>query len=120
MMVYGFFLLLACQWLGEWLMRWLGWPVPGPVAGMLLLLAGLMLWGKVPSWLRTPSEGLLSIMMLLFIPAGVGLLQHLGLLGTQGLLILGVVVLSTFITLLASLGVFHSFARRSHQELTDD
>lgn len=120
MMVYGIFVLLACQWLGEWLMRWLGWPVPGPVAGMLLLLAGLLIWGKVPTWLRTPSEGLLSILMLLFVPAGVGLMQHLGILGTQGLLILGVVVLSTLITLLVSLGIFHSLARRMRQEASDD
>lgn len=120
MMIYGFFVLLACQWLGEWLMRWLGWPVPGPVAGMLLLLTGLLLWGKVPSWLRTPSEGLLSIMMLLFVPAGVGLLQHLGLLGTYGVLIVGVVMISTLITLLVSLGIFHGVARRLQKESADD
>lgn len=119
MIVYGFFILLACQWLGEWLMRWLGWPVPGPVAGMLLLLAGLLFWGKVPTWLRTPSEGLLSVMMLLFVPAAVGLMQHLELLATQGLLIVAVVVASTFMTLLFSLGIFHALARR-HQETHDE
>lgn len=111
MIVYGIFVLLACQWLGEWLMHELGWPVPGPVAGMLLLLGLLLMWGKVPPWLRTPSEGLLSILVLLFVPAGVGLVNHLAVLGANGLLIVGVVFLSTCITLLVSLGLFHGLAR---------
>jgi len=57
---------------------------------------------------------------LLFVPAGVGLMQHLGILGTQGLLILGVVVASTLITLLFSLGIFHSLARRLRPEDSED
>jgi holin-like protein len=119
MIIYGFLVLLACQWLGEWLMRWLSWPIPGPVAGMVILLGALLLWGKVPVWLRTPSEGLLSILVLLFVPAGVGLIQHLGLLGAAGPLIVAVVLASTLLTLVVSLWVFQGFAPKQ-PESSDD
>ncbi len=53
-----------------------GVPVPGPVAGMLLLLAWLFLRGGVDDEVESTTNGLLGHLSLLFVPAGVGVLVH--------------------------------------------
>src|SRR5690554_7523909 len=68
-LIMGMSVLLICQFLGELLARGLMLPVPGPVFGMVILLAGLMIRGKVPESLRLTGEGLLRYLTLLFVPA---------------------------------------------------
>ena len=46
-LIKGFCILLLCQFLGEVTGRALLLPVPGPVLGMLFLLLGLMLRGRL-------------------------------------------------------------------------
>jgi len=86
------------QSLGELLSRGLALPFPGPVLGMLLLLVAL----KLP-WVREPVAAcatfLLSHLSLLFVPVGVGVMTHLGLLNQFGVRMLLVIVLSTWIGL---------------------
>ncbi|MGG5885827.1 CidA/LrgA family protein [Falsiroseomonas sp. HC035] len=73
--------LLACQLAGEVLARSLGLSIPGPVIGMVLLLAVLLLRGRpAPAPLAEVSDGLLNNLGLLFVPAGVGVVLHLPLL----------------------------------------
>lgn len=74
-MLRGWAVLLVFQLLGEILSRLLRLPVPGPVIGMVLLLAAL---SRVPAdeSLRAVSSGLLSHLSLLFVPAGVGIMLH--------------------------------------------
>ena len=90
--------LLALQSVGELLARWLALPVPGPVIGMLLLLLAL----RAPA-VREPvavcANFLLSHLSLLFVPVGVGVMTHLGLVGQYGVRMLIVIVLSTWIGL---------------------
>src|SRR5277367_2638639 len=45
-MIRGFFLLLACQLVGEVLARSLALPAPGPVIGLALLALGLAAWTR--------------------------------------------------------------------------
>lgn len=94
----GFAWLLALQTAGELLSRGLALPFPGPVIGMLLLLA--VLPARV---VREPvsacADALLSHLSLLFVPVGVGVMTHLPLLGNYGGRMLLVVVLSTWIGL---------------------
>ena len=90
--------LLALQSLGELLARGLALPFPGPVIGMLLLLVAL----QVPS-VRVPvaacASFLLAHLSLLFVPVGVGVMTHLGLVSQYGGRMLVVVVLSTWMGL---------------------
>ncbi|WP_370280116.1 CidA/LrgA family protein [Pontibacterium sp.] len=99
-MVVGFLILIACQLMGELIVYGLGIPVPGAVVGMVLLLIGLMVRGEVAPGLRTSAEGLLSILPLMLVPAGVGLMVHFQLIAAEWVAILAALVVSTFVTLL--------------------
>ena len=67
--------LVGLQWLGDTVVAHSGWPVPGALVGLLLLLGGLVVWGRVPPALDDVSTPLLRHLMLLLIPsvAAVGL-----------------------------------------------
>lgn len=112
-LIIGMSILLGCQFLGEIISRAIALPVPGPVLGMLILLIGLMIRGSVPASLRMPGEGLLKYLTLLFVPAGVGLIQHFGLISREfGILIITLIV-STSVTLLVTSQILQRIAGRT-------
>lgn len=76
-MIGALAILLLLQLTGEVLVRVLGLPVPGPVLGMLLLFAALLLRGHAPGELAETARTMLRHLSLLFIPAGVGVIVHL-------------------------------------------
>ena len=76
-MLNGMAILLFCQLCGEGIVRLAGWPLPGPVLGMLLLLFWLMRRGRSRHDLDLSADGLLKYLALLFVPAGVGVMVHL-------------------------------------------
>lgn len=75
-MLHGWAVLLVFQLVGEILARGAGWPIPGPVVGMALLLVALQLRFPATEALRSVSSGLLSHLSILFVPAGVGVMLH--------------------------------------------
>lgn len=91
--------LLFCQLLGELIVLYLEIPVPGPVVGMVLLFTGLMLHGNIPKPLAQTANGLLEQLSLMFVPAGVGVMTHLTLLGKQWLPLTTSLVISTLLTI---------------------
>lgn len=98
-MVQGFLLLLLCQLGGELLVTVLAVPIPGSVVGMVILLVGLMVYGKVPEGLRLTGEGLLKVLPLLLVPAGVGLMTHFSLLSESWAALLIALFVSTLVTM---------------------
>jgi holin-like protein len=94
--------LLGFQLLGEVLVRSLGLPLPGPVVGMLLLFLMLHLRGGLPEALRVTAQGVLQQLSLLFVPAGVGVMAHIGLISSEWLPVLLVIVVSTLATMLVT------------------
>lgn len=76
-MLRGLAVLLVFQLVGEVLAHLLSLPVPGPVVGMVLLLLALELGLPGQDGLRVASGGVLAFLSLLFVPAGVGIVQHL-------------------------------------------
>ena len=104
--------LLALQSVGELLARALSLPFPGPVVGMLLLLLALR-WSAVRAPVAACAEFLLSHLSLLFVPVGVGVMTHLGLLGQYGVRMLLVIVLSTWIGLAVTALVLHKTKGRA-------
>jgi len=98
-MIRGLALLLSFQLVGELVVRGLGWPVPGNVLGMALLLAALLA-GMVPlEWVSEAAELLLTHMALLFVPAGVGVMLYFELIGREWLPIVVATVASTFVVM---------------------
>ena len=75
-MLRGLAVLLVFQLTGEVLARVADLPIPGPVVGMLLLLVALELRAPLSEQLRPASAGLLAHLSVLFVPAGVGVVQH--------------------------------------------
>jgi len=92
-------LILTCQLAGELVTRFLGLPLPGPVAGMALLFALLAIKGSVPQEIGAVSDALLKHLALLFVPAGVGVMAHFDLLGQDWLPISVALIGSTLATI---------------------
>ena len=88
-------ILVACQFAGEVAARAAGLPLPGPVIGLVLLLAVLVARGGPGKELQQASNGLLRHLSLLFVPAGVGIVTQLDALQRDWLPILASVVVST-------------------------
>ena len=91
--------LLACQLAGEALARVTGLPVPGPILGLVLLFAGLTLRGRPAPRLEESADGLLAHLSLLFVPAGVGVVQYLPLLASEWLAVTASVVGSAVVAI---------------------
>lgn len=104
--------LLMCQLLGEVVARLFDLAIPGPVIGMGLLLLILMRCSTVPVDLESTATGVLSHLSLLFIPAGVGVVAHLAILGDEWQAILGSLVGSTVITVWVTGWVLQKMHRR--------
>lgn len=104
-------LILVCQLVGEALVVWSGLPVPGPVVGMVILFTGLLIKGGLPDGLANVSDVLLTHLSLLFVPAGVGVMLHIGLLGDEWIAISTALVLSTLITIAVTAAIMVAFNR---------
>ncbi len=87
--------LLVLQLAGEALAHLLKLPFPGPVVGMLLLVAALA-FPLVREPVHVAAGFLLSHLSLLFVPVGVGVITHLDLLRDYGLKLMLVIALSTW------------------------
>jgi holin-like protein len=115
-------LILLCQLCGEAIARGVGITVPGPVIGLVLCVLLLLVRDRVgrlaPEELRDGTfeqtgRGILSHLSLLFIPAGVGVVQRLDVLTSNALPIVVAVVVSTILGLAVTAWVFSFVARRT-------
>jgi putative effector of murein hydrolase LrgA (UPF0299 family) len=118
-MLQGFFILLACQLVGESISRGLHVPIPGPVLGIMLLLLLLAVKGwqtgedpaRPDTALGFAADGLLRNLGLLFVPAGVGIVQSLHLVLANGVAVIATLLGSTVITLVVTVFVFRLVSR---------
>ena len=114
-MIASLSLILLCQLAGEVIVRGLSLPMPGPVVGLLLLLLLLVARDRFTVLARGPlqqdgvesaSRGLLANLSLLFVPAGVGVVQKLDLVAAHGIAVAAVLVISVVVTLLVTVATF--------------
>lgn len=110
-MLPALLILLSCQLMGEVLARGLGLPLPGPVLGMVLLLAGFALLPALADLVKPMAQGLLGHLSLLFVPAGVGVVGHLDRLAGQGLGLALALIGSTVLAIAAGALTFAAVAR---------
>jgi len=114
-MIASLSLILLCQLAGEVIVRGLGLPMPGPVVGLLFLLLLLLARDRFVALARGPlqqdgvenaSRGLLAHLSLLFVPAGVGVVQKLDLVAEHGIAVAAVLAISVVVTLLVTVATF--------------
>lgn len=114
-MIASLSLILLCQLAGEVIVRGLKLPMPGPVVGLLFLLLLLLARDRFAVLARGPlqqngvesaSRVLLANLSLLFVPAGVGVVQKLDLVAAHGIAIAVVLALSVLLTLLVTVATF--------------
>jgi len=104
--LHGLALLLLCQSAGEvvarLLARYAGLPLPGPVLGMLTLVA-VLAWQQrrpvVAQAVGSAADGLLGHLSLLFVPVGVGVITHFALIARHGPRMAVALVVSTLLGL---------------------
>jgi putative effector of murein hydrolase LrgA (UPF0299 family) len=113
-------LLLVCQLAGEAITRGLALPLPGPVVGLVIVLVALFIarrGGRVDAAtvdstsLGVVSNNLLACLGVLFVPTGVGVIQHLQLLGQHGAALFVTLLLSTVLTMIVTVWVFVAVSR---------
>lgn len=120
-MIRSLAVLLVCQLAGEVIVRGAGLPLPGPVIGMLLLVAALVALdraagtrapvGRAIDGLGRTTDAILANLGLLFVPAGVGVIRHLDLIAAHGPALLATLVGSVTVTLVVSVAAFRATAR---------
>jgi holin-like protein len=119
-MLRAFAILLACQLAGETMTRALGLPLPGPVLGLVILVMLLFAVERChlvdsstvdETSLGKVANGLLAVLGILFVPAGVGVIQNLGLLREYGAALAAALVVSTLLTLTVTVWVFVAVSR---------
>jgi holin-like protein len=105
--------LVALQWLGDALVARTGWPVPGSLVGLLLLLVGLVLRGHVPQALDDVSAPLLRHLMLLLIPSVAAVGLYVGLLAQHAVAFLLVSVGVTALTIVVTAWTLQRLLKRA-------
>lgn len=111
--LYAVAVLFVMQLLGDALVRLLGVPLPGPLAGLLLLFAALLLYGKTPKSLRDTTSQMLQHLMLLFIPAVAGIMMHFDRIATEWLPFMLACVVGAALTLVVTAITFRFMLRRA-------
>lgn len=110
-MILAILILLVAQLAGEVTARSLGLLIPGPVLGLVFLLVALLVFPKLAEAVRGTASGLLSHLSLLFVPAGVGVVAHLDVLGANAGPLIAALVLSTLLAIVVGALVFVGVAR---------
>jgi holin-like protein len=119
-MLQGFSILFVFYLLGELLVFLLDSPIPGSVAGMLLLFAALCWRDSAPKSLISTSEQLLLYLPLLLIPAGVGVIQYLDLLQEQIVAISASLILGTALSMIFISWFSRKFTKLDRQDESND
>lgn len=110
-MVFALALLLGCQLVGEVVTRGASLPIPGPVAGLALLLVLFAVRPQLIGALRPTVSVILANLSLLFVPAGVGVVANLDILAEDWAALSIVLGVSTTLSMLAAVGTFLAVRR---------
>ncbi|WP_406663247.1 CidA/LrgA family protein [Gallaecimonas sp. GXIMD1310] len=109
----AFAVIFACLYLGKGLVQLTGLPIPGAIVGLLLLFVLLSTGLLAGSWPAPAASLLMRHMTLLFIPAGVGLINYLDLLSRHAAVLLGTTLISTWLVI-ALVGWLHQAMEKRH------
>lgn len=105
-MIQAIALVLAMQLAGEGLARLTGLGIPGPVIGLVLLAIVIAVLPPLRSLVKPLADTLLGHLSLLFVPAAVGLVQHLDVFARDFWPLIVALSVSTLLTLAVTALVF--------------
>ncbi len=110
-MIPGLVKLLLFQALGELISNFLIPFIPGPVIGLVLLLAFLVIRQRLPKDIDLVGSTVLQHLGLLFIPASVGVILYLPILKANAWAVLGTLVVSVVATIAVTGGLLKLLVR---------
>jgi len=108
-------LLMAFSLLMDQLARALHLPVPGSILGMIVLFILLQTRVVKLRWIEVGAAWLLGELLLFFIPSAVGIMNYMPMLEQDGLQILFIVLLSTFLVMACTGLVATRIAKRKER-----
>ena len=117
-----FCIILFLSFLGEALRSVIPLPIPASVYGLVLMLGALASGILKVSQVRETSEFLIEIMPVMFIPAGVGLMDSWGVLKPVCIPVLLITVLTTVIVMGTTGAVTQQMIRKEkkkHESISD-
>lgn len=97
---FGIILTITC--IGEIIKTFVPLPIPGSIYGLILLFVLLMTGGLKLEQVKDAGKFLIEIMALMFIPAGVGLLNSWEQLSSMLIPVLVIVISSTFFVMIVT------------------
>ena len=115
-MIAGLVEILLFQGLGEIVSRFLVPLIPGPVIGLLLLIAWLQVRREVPESVDLVAPALTRHLGLLFVPAAVGVVMFWPHLKAHALAVVAALVVSVVVTIAVAAIVLRVLARDPPRE----
>jgi holin-like protein len=97
------------------LTHWLQWNIPGSILGILVIFILLETHIIRLEWIEIGATWLLAELLLFFIPAAVGIMKYIPMLQSDGLRILLVVIMSTFIVMVSTGLMASRISKRKEQ-----
>ncbi|MFC6651544.1 CidA/LrgA family holin-like protein [Paenibacillus rhizoplanae] len=111
-LLYVFFLA------GDYLQELLHLPIPGSIVGLLLLFVLLLLKIVPVKLIENGSSFILAYLPMFFIPATAGIMNHLDIFSGRGLLLIGILIISSVLTMVVTAHSSQWIAARSVKRLT--
>lgn len=110
----GFLIILLFLSIGKLMSSYLPFSFPGSIIGLILLFSALNLRLVKVEWIMMSGSLLLKYMALLFVPIGVGLINHLDLIFDNWLVITFSFIFTTLLMLL-SVGHLYQFLNKKEK-----
>ncbi|TMS94545.1 CidA/LrgA family protein [Pseudoalteromonas sp. S201] len=109
-------IILLCLGAGKLIMHFIDVSFPAPLLAMVILLV-LLLSGIVKEQQLTPcASPILNVMPIFFIPAGVGFIEHLGLIKTHWPFLTTVMIIVPFSSLILVASIVGHFKGTENNE----
>ena len=108
-------ILCGLFYIGNFLKELLHIPLPGSIIGLLLLLILLVLKIIPVHWIQDGAGILITFLPLLLVPATVSVMNEPSLFSSKGVILFGIIIVSTIITMVL-VGSFSQLIERMDQK----
>lgn len=98
----GFIVIAIYYFIGIFITSWLNVPIPSSIISMLLLFFSLHFKLIPVHWIKNACVLLITLLPLFFIPASLGLIEHVDLLFSNLFPLLGATLLSSLVVLIVT------------------